>query len=109
MYPQYFFRSMPMMPQITPKQTMTPSDFIEAPGSPTSLGTEYTQGYLKTQIGKRVKIVFLIGSNMTQDRDGVIEQVGISYIILREPLTKNLILCDIYSIKFVTIYNEPNI
>lgn len=83
---------------------MTPSDFVKAPGSPTELDTDYTQGYLKTQIGKRVRVTFLLGTNTIQDRDGILEAVGISYIILRETETNNKVLCDIYSIKFVNIF-----
>jgi len=91
------------------KQTATPTqnysdNFEQAPGSPTELGKEYTQGYLKSIIGQRVKIFFLIGTNIIQDRDGILTDVGISYVILRELETNYLILCDIYSIKFVTIY-----
>ncbi len=82
----------------------TPTNFDQAPGSPTILDVEYTQGYLRTQIGKRVKIFFLIGTNIVQDRDGILTDVGISYVILRELETNYKILCDIYAIKFVTIY-----
>lgn len=91
------------MPQ-TPSQMPQTSDFVEAPGSPTSLGVEYTQGYLKTQIGKRVRITFLLGTNTLQDRTGILTTVGISYVILKEESTGELILGDIYSIKFVNIF-----
>ena len=40
---------------------------------------------------------------MLVDREGTLIDVGISYIILREPETDDL-LADIYSIKFVRIY-----
>lgn len=66
--------------------------------------TDYTQGYLKTQIGRRVKIDFLIGTNTVQDRDGILVDVGISYVIINETDTDDLLLCDIYSIKFVRFY-----
>lgn len=82
----------------------SPADFTVAPGSPTELDTEYTQGYLKTQIGKRIRVTFLVGTNMLQDREGILRDVGISYIILDETSTNNKVLCDIYSIKFVNIY-----
>ena len=68
------------------------------------MDTEYTQGYLRTQIGKRVKVEFLIGTSMQMDRDGVLVDVGISYIIINETDTDDLVLCDIYSIKFVRFY-----
>lgn len=64
----------------------------------------YTQGYLRTQIGRRVKVEFLIGTNMLVDREGTLVDVGISYIIINEVETDDLLLCDIYSIKFVRFY-----
>jgi hypothetical protein len=68
------------------------------------MDTQYTQGWLTTQIGKRVKIEFLIGTNMLIDREGTLVEVGISYVIINEVETDDLLLCDIYSIKFVRIY-----
>ncbi|WP_243105984.1 hypothetical protein [Clostridium fermenticellae] len=87
----------------TQSQNQT-SDFAEAPGAPTNLGTEYTQGYLKTKIGKRVRMTFLLGTNNLQDRTGILTDVGISYVILKEESTGELTLGDIYSIKFVNIF-----
>lgn len=93
-------------PQSTtqPKPIVQQQDFEQAPGSPISQDIEFTQGYLRTQIGKRVKIFFLIGTTIVQDREGILSDVGISYVILKEIETNYKILCDIYSIKFVTIY-----
>lgn len=92
-------------PGIPTPQPMTPSDFEKAPGSPADLGPDYTQGYLKTQIGKRIRVTFLLGTNTIQDRTGVLKDVGISYIVLREEETNSDVLCDIYSIKFVNIFD----
>lgn len=64
----------------------------------------YTQGYLKTQIGRRVRVQFLLGTNSFQDRTGILEEVGISYIILRNEETNTKELCDLYSIKFVDFF-----
>ncbi len=80
-----------------------PVDFDMIPTTPV-FDVEYTQGYLSTQIGKRVKVEFLIGTNMLVDREGTLVDVGISYIIIREVDTDDLLLCDIYSIKFVRFY-----
>ena len=114
-YPGFFPGYMPMspaIPQQTPSFATTPlidttpgMPFVQAPGAPAQLDMDYTQGYLKTQIGKKVRIDFLIGTNTFQDRQGILEKVGISYVILKEAATGNLILCDIYSIKFVTIFS----
>jgi len=80
------------------------SNFEVAPGSPTIMGKDYTQGYLKTKIGKRMRITFLLGTNTIQDRNGTLLEVGISYVVIRDIDTNTTTLCDIYSIKFVTIF-----
>lgn len=79
--------------------------FSTAPGSPRILGIEYTQGYLRTIIGKRVTVTFLLGTSSLTDRSGILTRVGISYIILRQTQTNTDVLCDIYSIKFVNIFD----
>jgi hypothetical protein len=133
-YPDYF-RTMPMAPEIMPevempetaslnsyktdkaRQTQTPSQaqqhitptptsFEMAPGSPVQQDINYVQGYLRTQIGKRVRVTFLLGTGTLQDRTGILENVGISYIILREDGTNSRELADIYSIKFVVIFDS---
>lgn len=91
-----------------PPGTNTPSqnfqdNFEMAPGSPVQQDINFTQGFLRTQIGKRMLVSFLIGTNTYQDRTGVLERVGISYIILKEEEGTEL-LCDIYSVKFVRIF-----
>jgi hypothetical protein len=61
--------------------------FEVAPGSPASPVVNnvlYNQGWLTTQIGKYVKIEFLIGTNMFIDREGMLTEVGISYVVIRE-------------------------
>jgi hypothetical protein len=85
-------------------QGMEDASFEMAPGAPVQQDVNYTQGYLRTQIGRRMLVSFLIGTSTYQDRTGVLERVGISYIILREPEGTEL-LCDIYSIKFVRIFS----
>ena len=81
------------------------STFEMAPGSPVSQDINYTQGYLRTQIGKRVRVTFLLGTGTLQDRTGILQNVGISYIILRNEESNSNELGDIYSIKFVTIFD----
>ena len=69
----------------------------------------YTPAFLREQIGKLMRVEFLIGTNNLTDRIGVLEDVGASYILLRSVESDNLIYCDIYSIKFVTISLNPYI
>ncbi len=63
----------------------------------------YTPAFLKEQIGKLMRVEFLIGTNNMVDRIGFLEDVGASYILLRSFEGDSLIYADIYSIKFITI------
>ncbi len=63
----------------------------------------YTPAFLKTQIGKLMRIEFLIGTNNMVDRIGFLEDVGASYILLRSFEGDSMIYADIYAIKFITI------
>ena len=63
----------------------------------------YTPAFLRQQIGKLVRVEFLIGTNNLVDRIGILQDVGASYILLRSFENDSLVYCDIYSIKFITI------
>ena len=67
----------------------------------------YTPAFLREHIGKLVRVEFLIGTNNLTDRTGILEDVGVSYILLRSIESRNLLYCDIYSIKFVSIEEYP--
>ena len=67
----------------------------------------YTPAFLREQIGKLVRVEFLIGTNNLTDRVGILEDVGASYILLRSIESGVLTYADIYSIKFVTISQYP--
>ena len=62
----------------------------------------YTPAFLREQIGRLMRVEFLIGTNNMVDRIGILEDVGASYI-LRSFENDSLVYCDIYSIKFITI------
>lgn len=63
----------------------------------------YTPAFLREQIGKLMRVEFLIGTNMLTDRIGILDDVGASYILLRSFENDSLVYCDIYAIKFITI------
>lgn len=67
----------------------------------------YTPAFLRQHIGKLVRVEFLIGTTYLDDRTGILVEVGASYIVLRSIQDSNLLYCDIYSIKFVTISENP--
>ncbi len=65
----------------------------------------YTAGFLRNFIGKTMRVEFIIGTSGTLvDRTGELVEVGASYIVLKPAFTDDLLMCDLYAIKFVTIY-----
>jgi len=97
---------MPTGPSPTP---LAPSDMtLEAPPGEqvpqTVQSTLYIPGFLRTQTGRRMRVEFLIGTNGPLiDRTGTLLAVGASYILIRPIDSDDIMLCDLYSIKFVTI------
>ena len=67
----------------------------------------YTPAFLREQIGKLMRVEFLIGTNNLVDRTGILIDVGASYILLRALESDVITYADIYSIKFITISNLP--
>lgn len=89
------------IPQVPTTPTVPPNG--QAPQTLES--TLYTPGYLRTLIGRNIRVEFLIGTNAPLiDRTGVLLGVGASYILIRPTDTDDVMLCDIYSIKFVTVF-----
>lgn len=67
----------------------------------------YTPAFLREHIGKLMRIEFLIGTDSLVDRIGILEDVGVSYVLLRSIESGNLLYCDLYAIKFVAISEYP--
>ncbi|NLM11447.1 MAG: hypothetical protein GX213_11860 [Clostridiaceae bacterium] len=97
--PSQMQQMMPQMPQRT--SVMTSGRGVR---DSVLSDINFTQGFLKTQIGRHVKVEFLIGMNMFVDREGILILVGTDYIIIQETETDDYLLCDIYSIKFIRFY-----
>lgn len=91
-----------VMTQGIGNNTTTPSNMPE-----TYTNSLYSPGFFRNFIGKLVKAEFLLGSAGMQDRIGVLVEVGASYIVLRSVQDNNLLYCDIFSIKFLTISQQP--
>ena len=51
----------------------------------------YTPAFLREQIGRLMRVEFLIGTNNMVDRIGVLQDVGGSYILLRSVENDSLI------------------
>jgi hypothetical protein len=98
-------QSFPQVSTVTPatSQLMPVTDTTQ-PAPMTADSLEFLNGFLRTQIGRRVKVEFLIGTNTFTDKTGLLIGVGANYILLRESSSDDVLTCDFFNIKFVTIY-----
>lgn len=65
---------------------------------------QYLNSLMRTQIGRRVSVEFLIGSGALIEKSGYLLAVGANFILINEVGTRSVLSCDFYSIKFVTFY-----
>lgn len=70
----------------------------------TTENTLYINGFLRTMIGRKVTVEFLIGTNTFTDRTGTLLAVGADYIVINEVESDDIVVCDFFSIKFVKVY-----
>ena len=56
----------------------------------------YTPAFLRENIGKLMRVEFLIGTNNLVDRTGILVDVGASYILLRALESDVITYADIY-------------
>ncbi len=68
----------------------------------TMTNTDFLPAYLRQYIGRWVRCEFFIGDAVEQ-RVGVLHDVGASYIIIDVIEPQTLVVCDIFSLRFVTI------
>lgn len=62
------------------------------------------QKILADNIGEYVVVEFLIGTEIIMRKQGILLNVGTSFVTLFDELVCNFIVCDIFSIKFVYFY-----
>lgn len=62
------------------------------------------QNILSQNIGEYVVVEFLIGTERIMRKQGLLYEVGRSFVTLYDEDVNNYIVCDIFSIKFVYFY-----
>ena len=87
-----------------PQQLAQPITDMNQPMPITVESLQYLNGFLRTQIGRKVRVEFLIGANTLNDRIGTLVGVGANYILLNEIDTDDILACDFYNIKFIRFY-----
>lgn len=65
---------------------------------------QYLNGFIRTQIGRRVTIDFLLGSDTLTSKTGYLLAVAQNYLLLNELDTNDVTACDIYTMKFIRFY-----
>ncbi len=93
-------RGASVVPPEKPGGTVT-LEFGEGPPPSTEPG--YIPNYLARNIGKNVRAEFVIGNSQYIDKTGEIIEVGINYFVLDDINSHTHVMCDMYSVKFVTI------
>ena len=83
------------------QNNLTPSG---GAGAQSNEGIEYLNGLIRTQIGRRASIDFLLGNSGMVTKDGYILGVGSNYILINEIDTDDITACDFYNIKFIRFF-----
>lgn len=83
--------------------TVSASDLF-IPYEVTRESLQYLNGFIRTQIGRRVTIDFLVGSDTMISRTGYLLAVAQNYLLLNELDTNDVTACDLYTMKFIRFY-----
>ncbi len=86
-----------------------PQESPEAVENPQSVQQAYDGSFLaalQNNLGYFVVIEFLIGTNELTEKEGVLYAVGNNFVTLYEQETDRYIVCDLFSIKFVTFFRQ---
>ena len=99
-------------PNINPSSPLSPSipSYPVAPiyppiqqGGPTVTDADYIPGFLASMIGRNVRAEFLLGTSQYVDKTGILVEVGVNFFVLQDVNSRTNTMCDLYSVKFVTI------
>lgn len=75
------------------------------PGSNEEIFEGSLNAALNDNVGFYVVGEFLIGTNNLVRRQGILHSVGLNYFVLRQEEDGAYLICDLYSLKFITFYN----
>lgn len=67
----------------------------------TAESIQYMNGFIRTQVGRRAQIQFLMGNSDLVEKDGYLLGVGANYILINEIGTNDITACDFFNIKFI--------
>jgi len=93
----------PVQSTITQNDVVMPTTPIVRQGPPPATEQGYIPAFLASNIGKNVRAEFVLGTGMFTDRTGKLIEVGVNYFVLEDVNSRTHIMCDLYSVKFVTL------
>jgi len=76
-------------------------DGLTQQGPPPVMDRSYIPGYLASIIGRLIRAEFIIG-NQSFDKAGRLVEVGTNYFVMKDAISEDEVMCDLYSVKFVT-------
>lgn len=85
-------------------QMLSPIMTYSQPFPVTADSIQYLNSFMRTQIGRRVTIEFLVGNDNMIEKRGILLAVGANFVLLNEEGTNDILSCDFYNIKFVTFH-----
>lgn len=94
----------PMMSGTPAGSDLAPITSFNQPYPITGESIQYLNGFMRTQIGRRVEIQMLVGSDTLVTKEGFLLGIGANYILINETGTNDLTSCDFYNIKFVRYF-----
>ena len=84
-----------------PQTPMTTQQFQETIDS---TDVQSYLGFMRTQMGRYMRIEQLMGSNNIEQRFGFLVGLGTNYIILQEITSGNIMVVDLFTIRLTYIY-----
>lgn len=94
----------PTSSEIKSTESLQPIQEYNQPFPITAESIQYLNGFLRSQIGRRVRIDFLVGNNCLVTKDGFLLAVGANFLLINPTDTDDILACDFFNIKFITIY-----
>lgn len=81
---------------------------IENPQSGREYYLDTLAAILQENIGQPVTCEFLVGTNNIVRRDGVLYSAGVNFVTLYQPNEGRYVVCDVFSLRFITFYEPRN-
>ena len=67
------------------------------------------QQILRENVGNYVICEFLVGTQNLERKEGILHSVGVSFLVLYGVYNQEYIVCDFYSLKFVTFLDPETL